>query len=126
MRTRPTALDFIIIAAVLAVAVWLLILPIFSSHGEEVTVSVRKGSETFTFKECPIDEPQSFEVENNGIRLTVVIDEGAVWVEAADCDDRVCVHSGKISRSGQSIICAPAGVVINVSGGESDEDISAG
>ncbi len=126
MRTRPAVLDFLMIAAVLAVAFWLLLIPSFAPHGESVTVSVRRGGETVVFKECPMDAPQSFEVENNGITLTVVIAECAVRVESADCDDLVCVHSGRISKTGQSIICAPAGVIITIGGGESDEDIIAG
>ncbi len=126
MRTRPATLDFIILAAVCALALSLFALPFLRPQGQTVTVSVRSGGETAVFRECDLSAEQSFEVKNNGIVLTVTVEGGTVCVSHSDCDDRVCVNSGRISRSGQSIICAPAGVVITVSGGESDEDISAG
>ena len=126
MRTRPAVLDFIIIAAVCAVALSLLFLPFLQEKGNTVTVSVRRGGETVILHECALSDDRSFDIENNGISLTVVISGGEAYVAHSDCDDRVCQNSGKISRAGQSIICAPAGVVISVGGGEADEDISAG
>ena len=126
MRTRPAFLDFIIIAAVCAVAIALFALPFLRPEGQTVTVSVRRGGTTEMLCEYELMVEQSFTVENNGITLTVVIKGGSVSVTHGDCDDRICVNSGKISRSGQSIICAPAGIVITVSGGEVGEDISAG
>jgi len=126
MRTRPAVLDFIIIAAVCAVALSLFALPFLRPAGSTVKVSIREGSKTTVFRECELSEDQSFELENNGINLKVVIEGGEVFVSHSDCEDRVCINSGRISKAGQSIICAPAGVVISVSGGETNEDISAG
>ena len=126
MRTRPAILDFIIIAAVCAVALSLFALPFLRPEGSTVKVSIREGEKTTVVRECELSEDQSFELENNGITLKVVIEGGEVFVSHSDCEDRVCVNSGRISKAGQSIICAPAGVVISVSGGETNEDISAG
>lgn len=42
------------------------------------------------------------------------IAEGKVWLEDADCPDRVCVNTGKIKYPGQSIICLPHKVVIEI------------
>lgn len=126
MRTRPAILDFIIIAAVCAVALSLFALPFLRPEGSTVKVSIREGAKTTVVRECELSEDQSFELENNGITLKVVIEGGEVFVSHSDCEDRVCVNSGRISKAGQSIICAPAGVVISVSGGETNEDISAG
>ena len=126
MRTRPAVLDFIIIAIVTVLALSLFALPFLRPAGETVTVSVKSGQKTEILHTCKLSESRDFEIKNNGITLKVTVGGGEVHVSHSDCDDRVCVNSGKISRSGQSIICAPAGVVINVVGGGSDEDISAG
>ncbi len=48
--------------------------------------------------------------------LEVHYSEGAVWIENATCPDKVCEHSGKISKQGQSIICIPAGVSVEIDG----------
>ena len=73
-----------------------------------------------------LSENRTIEVTSNGIRLTVVIDGGEVWVKDADCPDLVCKHTGKISRGGEVILCAPAGLRIQVRGGGDDVDFVAG
>lgn len=45
---------------------------------------------------------------------TVIINGGEVWVEKADCENQICVNTGKISVSGQQIICLPNKVLIEV------------
>ena len=52
----------------------------------------------------------------------VVIAGGEVWMEAADCPDKLCVAQGKISRSGQTIICLPNKVMVTIKGGKSEYD----
>ena len=54
-------------------------------------------------------------VTSCGVSLTVVIENGKAFVEKADCPDKVCVHSGKVSQSGESIVCIPAKVSIIIS-----------
>ena len=52
----------------------------------------------------------------------VVITDGEVWMEEADCPDRLCVSQGKISRSGQTIICLPNKTMVTIKGGKSEYD----
>ena len=53
----------------------------------------------------------------SGYTLHVVLTAEGVWVERSDCPTQDCVHTGHISRSGQSIVCLPARVVIRLEGG---------
>lgn len=46
----------------------------------------------------------------------VCIRDGAVWIEEADCPGEDCVHQGRISRAGQSIVCLPNHLVVAVEG----------
>ena len=50
-------------------------------------------------------------VESNGYTLRLCLTE-------ADCPTQDCVHTGHISRSGQSIVCLPAQVIITLEGGQ--------
>lgn len=50
----------------------------------------------------------------NGIRLTVVTENGAVYVEKSGCPDKICVHKGRIDRVGDTIVCLPARTVVEV------------
>ena len=48
--------------------------------------------------------------------------EWSVRVSDSDCPGQDCVHTGAISRAGQSIVCLPAQVVISRVGAASDVD----
>ncbi|MCR5675892.1 MAG: NusG domain II-containing protein [Lachnospiraceae bacterium] len=49
---------------------------------------------------------------------TVVIENGTCRVSEADCPDRICVERGRISVSGETIVCLPHRLVIEVIGAE--------
>ena len=61
-----------------------------------------------------------------GYTLTVAVENGAVRVSESDCPNQDCVHSGAISRAGQSIVCLPARVAVTLEGAASDYDLIAG
>ncbi len=43
-------------------------------------------------------------------------------MDKADCPDKLCVKQGKISKSGESIICLPHKVVVKISAEERESD----
>ena len=43
-------------------------------------------------------------------------------MEEADCPTQDCVHTGTITRTGQSIVCLPARIIIRLEGGTVDKD----
>ena len=47
---------------------------------------------------------------------TIEIRDGSVRMSEADCPDKICVKTGRISRSGQSIVCAPHRVTVTITG----------
>ena len=48
--------------------------------------------------------------------LTVVVEDGSIHVEDADCPDKICEKTGKISKAGETIICLPNKVIIKILG----------
>ena len=52
----------------------------------------------------------------------VVIENGEVWMEEADCPDKLCISQGKISRTGQTIICLPNKTMVTIKGGKNEYD----
>ncbi len=44
----------------------------------------------------------------------VVVEQGAVYMQEADCPDKICVHTGKISKVGETIVCLPHRVVVEI------------
>ncbi len=94
-------------------------IPIFAlGNGKFDTFTVEcNGIKT----EYSLDKPAKYDFESNGITLAVVCDGGSVFVESSSCPDKHCVHSGRISRSGQIIVCAPGRFSVSIgSGGDFD------
>lgn len=58
----------------------------------------------------------------NGYTLRVSLSPEGVLVEEADCPTQDCVHTGTITRAGQSIVCLPARIIIRLEGGTVDKD----
>jgi hypothetical protein len=49
-------------------------------------------------------------------------DVPCIRVVESDCPTQDCVHTGEISRSGQSIVCLPARIIIQLEGGTESGD----
>lgn len=118
--------DFILIATALLTAVLLFVMPlIFNTDGRFLSVTVKTESGNVT-ENYSLSEDRDIVLENNGIVLKVSIKSGKAFVFESTCRDKICLNSQSISRSGQSIICAPAGVSLTIKGGDIDADAVAG
>ena len=49
-------------------------------------------------------------------KIKIVVNGGKVWVEDADCPDKICEKTGKIYKKGQAIVCLPNKIVVRVTG----------
>ena len=121
-RTKPSFGDLLAAVAVLLVAVLLLWHP-WQTRDAGKTVVIVTPDQTF---EYALSEDTAFQIESRGITLFVTIMNGEVDVYKSDCSDGVCVNSAPISKTGETIVCAPAGVSITVKGGDGDVDHVAG
>ena len=121
-RVRFGACDALVMLFVLAAAVLLLWHPWQSrAAGEVLVVSTSDGSEEYA-----LNEEQTLQISSNGIALSIEIKDRCVRVLHSDCQDGVCMSSGRISKTGESILCAPAKVSLRIKGGDSDVDFVAG
>lgn len=86
-----------------------------SNAGNLVVVITDNGE---VIKEIPLNDEteERIEIMDDGEYNLVIISGGEVWVEDADCRDLVCVHTKKISRSGETIVCLPHKLVIEIEG----------
>lgn len=58
-------------------------------------------------RRAPLSEDAEFTIDCGTGSNTITISGGAVRVSAADCPDKVCVHTGAVSHGKIPIICLP-------------------
>lgn len=95
--------DFIIIVAVIGICLLLFLLFPFKKGK---TVTVKKDNKTVYSEN--LNKDNNVDLGNN----TVIIKSGEVYMKEANCKNQICVHTGKISKSGESIVCLPNKVVV--------------
>lgn len=63
--------------------------------------------ESKVIKEVPLDKDDEFRIEYGGHYNIVKIKDGRAYVSEADCNDQICVHMAPISDVGETIVCLP-------------------
>ena len=109
---RFDALVALIIALLAVVAALWFYLPRSQSGQLTVVISVA-GEET---RRVPLSDFTETTVTGGGYTLRVGTRDGGVAVTDSDCPTQDCVHTGVITRAGQSIVCLPAQVVVHLEG----------
>ena len=74
------------------------------------------------FGSYPLDEDREISIDRNDHINKVTINNGTVSMSFSDCQGQDCVHQGAISQTGESIICLPNKVVLEISGGTRQYD----
>lgn len=136
-KLRPNVWDALVVLAVIALAAGSALAVWSGGNGDGALTAVVTidGREADRFS--PADLPEgSRTYTNNGYTLTVTfgIDyeapagnslspsgKSGLFVAASDCPTQDCVRTGLITRSGQSIVCLPARIVIRLEGGGTED-----
>mgnify|MGYP001050663342 FL=1 len=135
-KLRPTVWDGLVVLCVAALAVGVAFFQWRGGTTEALTAVVSvNGTEADRFAPADLLEaPRTY--ENNGYTLEVALSidyehpassalppsgESGLRVARSDCPTQDCVHTGTISRSGQSIVCLPARIIIRLEGGTPED-----
>lgn len=94
------------------------ILSFGQESGRELTVSCA-GEKFGTYS---LLEDREIVIDRNDHINKVTIKNGIVSMSFSDCHGQDCVHQGEISLSGETIICLPNKVVLEITGGEEAYD----
>lgn len=90
----------------------------FSRLPAGVTAVVEvNGQECERVNLASLSEPVEKEITGeNGILLTLRFEPDGAQVLESQCPDKICVHTGKLRRAGESAICLPARTVLRLEG----------
>ena len=110
--------DIILIVSVLLIALaLLLVVEMTQEEGARVVVKV-DGQE---IAEYSLTANGTYDL--NGGTNILVIEDGRAWLTDANCPDKLCVHQGKISRTGEVITCLPNKLTVTVFGAKESVEL---
>ncbi len=95
-----------------------------TKSGENIEIYV----DNKLYKTYSIDDEEEIKIENKkGYNIVKIHDHG-VEITDASCPDRVCIHSGFITKPSESIVCLPNKVHIKITtddnyNHENEEDV---
>ncbi|RKZ30570.1 NusG domain II-containing protein [bacterium] len=93
--------------------------PLFLLTGDGEKVGIVCAGEIIA--ETPLSRDTTIAFESCVGPIRIEVSDGYVSVVEASCPHKICVKTGKISRPGSAIICAPGRVAVFIEG-ETEND----
>lgn len=103
--------DLVLVGIILVlVLICFIIFKLSLKDGEYVNISVNGKYEYSLSLNSDLEKKITTELGEN----VVVIKNGRVTVKSADCPDKICVEHRAISKAGETIVCLPHKVVVEI------------
>lgn len=120
-RKAKKTRDLILILAILAIA-GILFLVFFLRNKNTVAdrVIVRVDGKVVYSEPLSVDKDMDIAGYAGGHNF-IRVQGSKVKMLDADCPDKVCVHTGTIDKVGQTIVCLPHKLVVEISGSNSSD-----
>ena len=113
--------DIILAVIVIAVAATgLLLLNVFKTEGSFAVIKI-DGKETERYP-LSVNTEVVIETGDDG-RNTLVIEDNKAFMKDANCPDKICEGHSKISYKGETIVCLPHKVVIEIVTEDSENEL---
>ena len=112
--------DLIIVFAALAVVIYFLF-SLFVPTDDSLAVEITKNGQVVFSKELSnITETESYTVEGDIPVVVELYSDGAAVIDSK-CSDKICIDTGKLTKSGDVAVCLPARVVVSLEGMKSND-----
>ena len=124
---RPNRYDALVVLVVLALAAALAVKPFLAARTPQSgALTVVVSADGQELDRVPLAQFGTRTYTSGGYTLTVTAADGAVSVTESDCPGQDCVYSGAVSRAGQSVVCLPARIVVELAGAADGYDLVTG
>lgn len=122
-KNRKIRNDIILAVAIVLIAtVGLLLFVLTKEEGSTVAVKI-DGVVTDTY---PLSENIEISIktgENDENINVLTIEDGKASISEADCPDKICVETRAVSFVGETIVCLPHKLVIEITNEKTDDQI---
>lgn len=105
-----TWLDITVILLVLVVSAVFLLFGLFKDNGKKAVVLVDEE----IVLELLLSNDAEHKIETESGFNIITVDNGDIFVSAADCKDSICIKRGKINKTGESIVCLPHKLIVEI------------
>lgn len=123
---KPKPMDALVVIIVVAFAVMTAVFVYGKNRGETLTATVKhRGQVAAQVALSTLTEEKKITIDGQ-YHLTVTLTKDGVSVTESDCPGQDCVHTGRITRAGQSIVCLPEQVIVTLEGKTSAPDVVLG
>lgn len=111
--------DFILIVIILAVAAaGLLYMNIMNKDGDMVIIKV----DGKVYKELPLNKDATLKIKGAGHGWNeLIIKNGKADIVDADCPDKLCVKQRAIEKDGETLVCLPNKVIVEIESSKESE-----
>lgn len=92
-----------------------------NTTGDTIAVITQDGKVIKRINLSELEQPVSVEIKDKYYDH-IVAEKGRIRFEEADCPDRVCVHTGWLTRPGQIAVCLPNGIIVKIEGEDGEID----
>ncbi len=75
---------------------------------------LRVEKDSKLYGEFPLDQDREIVLDDNAHFNKIVIKNGKAYMDEANCRDQICTHMKEISINGETIICLPNRVFLEV------------
>ena len=118
MKKNDIILMAVILAAALLAALGIRFLQKSNTDGEALAVVYIDGDRYGAYA---LSEDRIERIDlGNGSYNVLTISGGYAMVSEASCPDQICVHHNHIRYSGETIVCLPNKLVVEVEGGQNN------
>jgi Uncharacterized protein conserved in bacteria len=106
--------DFLLITTIILIIVISaqMILPVWRHAGEVIHITI----DGKLYGEYNLSQNQTITINDTLGYNRVIIQSGSAYMDEADCPDKYCIAYKPIQNNGQTIICLPHKLVIEVMG----------
>lgn len=121
MKFKMRPLDYFILLIFLAV-MGFAAMKVFTKKSGSRILMVQTQGERYAYS---MEKNMRLEFSGPCGKSIIIIENEEAWFEHSDCENRICVESGKISRPNQWAACLPNGIIIYIEGEEEKESLDA-
>ena len=114
-RKRLAASDVVLAFVLVSVSVLMTALQFKNTGNTALKAVVKKNGVTVQSVVLQDREPYEMCIDEE-YNIILYIEKNGVTVARSDCADKICVNTGKITKPGQTIVCLPARVSVELQG----------